>query len=79
MSKQQGVECDCLIRCGDDPWLSDGRSAPCARMKKQLAFERKMHRQMERAAELRKFYGVNSDFELIEKMHSEITRLEASA
>lgn len=22
-------ECDCLNDCGDDPWLKDGRSAPC--------------------------------------------------
>lgn len=21
--------CDCLNQCGDDPWLKDGRSAPC--------------------------------------------------
>lgn len=22
--------CDCLIHCGDDPWLTDGRAQPCA-------------------------------------------------
>jgi hypothetical protein len=22
--------CDCLNTCGDDPWLRDGRSEPCA-------------------------------------------------
>lgn len=23
------VTCDCLIYCGDDPWLTVGRAAPC--------------------------------------------------
>ena len=25
------VRCDCLTVCGDDPWLSDGRSRECQR------------------------------------------------
>lgn len=25
--------CDCLNYCGDDPWLQDGRAAPCDRKK----------------------------------------------
>lgn len=24
------LPCDCTCRCGDDPWLKTGRSAPCA-------------------------------------------------
>lgn len=24
-------KCDCLVHCGDDPWLEDGRTQPCAR------------------------------------------------
>ena len=23
--------CDCTVHCGDDPWLADGRAAPCVR------------------------------------------------
>ncbi len=23
--------CDCTARCGDDPWLRDGRAVPCSR------------------------------------------------
>lgn len=39
------MECDCLNRCGDDPWIKDGRSEPCenllaARLKDQQAKER---------------------------------------
>lgn len=26
--------CDCTVWCGDDPWLKDGRSEPCAHKKK---------------------------------------------
>lgn len=29
--------CDCLIHCGDDPWLRDGRATPCDRMKARTA------------------------------------------
>ena len=25
------VRCDCTCRCGDDPWLEDGRSRECKR------------------------------------------------
>lgn len=28
---EQVVDCDCLNFCGDDPWLTDGRSRPCDR------------------------------------------------
>jgi hypothetical protein len=31
------VKCDCLNDCGDDPWLRDGRSQPCDRLKKERA------------------------------------------
>ena len=31
------VPCDCLISCGDDPWLTLGKAAPCeARRKADL-------------------------------------------
>jgi hypothetical protein len=28
-------KCDCLNDCGDDPWLKDGRAAPCERLQQQ--------------------------------------------
>lgn len=35
------MKCDCLNDCGDDPWLRDGRSQPCERLKKERAAEAK--------------------------------------
>lgn len=32
-------DCDCFNACGDDPWLKDGRSQPCARRKEDLRRE----------------------------------------
>lgn len=29
--------CDCLNDCGDDPWLRDGRSKPCAALLRRRA------------------------------------------
>lgn len=29
-------DCDCLNRCGDDPWLSKGKAIPCATFKGTL-------------------------------------------
>ncbi|TCS35835.1 hypothetical protein EDC30_109134 [Paucimonas lemoignei] len=33
------VVCDCINWCGDDPWLRDGRSKPCAAALKRQAIE----------------------------------------
>lgn len=30
-------KCDCLIHCGDDPWLRNGRAQPCEHLKKEWA------------------------------------------
>lgn len=29
-ARQAPDQCDCTVHCGDDPWLKDGRSTPCA-------------------------------------------------
>jgi hypothetical protein len=29
--------CDCSARCGDDPWLKDGRATPCAYFRELVA------------------------------------------
>lgn len=42
------AKCDCLNVCGDDPWLSDGRAAPCASRQREAALQ--ALRQMERGA-----------------------------
>lgn len=31
--------CDCLNLCGDDPWLAQKRSRPCAALRKRQAFD----------------------------------------
>ncbi|MBT9492860.1 MAG: hypothetical protein IV107_11050 [Paucibacter sp.] len=45
-------ECDCLNWCGDDPWLKDGKSAPCAHLLTQRADKAAA---VERADRLKKF------------------------
>lgn len=44
-------KCDCLNRCGDDPWLADGRARPCAALVKerQRAAERERAREVLRS------------------------------
>ncbi len=37
--------CDCLIYCGDDPWLQDGRARPCDRKR---AADREIVERLER-------------------------------
>lgn len=32
-----GEPCDCTARCGDDPWLKDGRARPCEWLARLLA------------------------------------------
>ncbi len=32
-----GAPCDCTARCGDDPWLKDGRARPCEWLARLLA------------------------------------------
>jgi len=32
-----GSPCDCTARCGDDPWLKDGRARPCEWLARLLA------------------------------------------
>lgn len=47
MSATNLPSCDCLNWCGDDPWLRDGRAAPCQeridkeRREREQADERK--------------------------------------
>ena len=33
----KAVPCDCLNRCGDDPWLAKGKAEPCEASKKEAA------------------------------------------
>lgn len=44
------VPCDCLIFCGDDPWLQDGRSVPCAtKVARDAALKLHLEEQQQRA------------------------------
>lgn len=44
--------CDCLIYCGDDPWLKDGRAEPCAEKKKADAVAAGLARRVARTNRL---------------------------
>lgn len=44
--------CDCLIACGDDPWLADGRVQPCAYKKKRDADQARAVRRVARVNRL---------------------------
>jgi len=44
--------CDCLIWCGDDPWLQDGRATPCAEKKKADAAAARAARRVARTNRL---------------------------
>ena len=45
-------DCDCLNACGDDPWLKEGKSLPCARL---VAARAEEARQASALQQLRKF------------------------
>lgn len=34
------ARCDCLIHCGDDPWLATGKATPCPHLVARQAAER---------------------------------------
>lgn len=64
-------KCDCLVYCGDDPWLKDGRSKPCAQKvqkeeERRLAIEA-MNREKKDAARYRwlRDAAVNSNDEFL--------------
>ena len=35
-SRAVKVRCDCLNRCGDDPWIEQGKAMPCKTMRAYL-------------------------------------------
>lgn len=44
--------CDCTARCGDDPWLRDGRATPCPNLARELAAHQERARTRETARAL---------------------------
>ena len=36
---EHGHKCDCLIHCGDDPWLKTGKAVPCERAQQKARDE----------------------------------------
>lgn len=76
------MECDCLNRCGDDPWLKDGRSEPCenllaARLQDQQAKERA--EKVEQIANRYGTKGVLSLLDLIIRLDERVKRIESLA
>lgn len=70
------VSCDCLNHCGDDPWLKDGRSKPCEKLKLRQEQERQRALETVRVNLLMQQYGATTVYDLIEHLHSEVTRLQ---
>jgi len=71
------MNCDCLNDCGDDDRLKTGKVQPCEHMAKRLERQRLISEQVATITHLRQIYGADNIFELIEKMHAEIVRLDA--
>lgn len=69
-------ECDCLIYCGDDPWLNDGRVKPCKARLKALKQEAKVQKLREQIEPLYKFYAVKTLHELVLSQAQHIERLQ---
>jgi hypothetical protein len=70
-------ECDCLIHCGDDPWLAQGKSRPCDARIKSDQDAAEFHRQCERDNRLRKFYSLGRDDDLVAALCKQIDGLQA--
>jgi len=64
-------DCDCTVYCGDDPWLKNGRSKPCASMQAYLERQGKVQEIESKIARLCSVYRCNSFSELIQKLHFE--------
>lgn len=70
-------DCDCTVRCGDDPWLKTGKAQPCDTMLASQEHDRILTQQVALISQLRKTYGADSVITLLEKMNAEIARLDA--
>jgi len=71
------VQCDCLNHCGDDPWLKDGRSQPCASLLAEQLREKQERPQAEKVVEICNIYGTDNIADLIMIMQSKIEHLTA--
>jgi len=69
-------KCDCLNRCGDDPWLKDGRAVPCDNLVRQREQEHQRALETVRVNLLMQQYGVTTVYDLIEHLHGEVKRLQ---
>lgn len=69
------MTCDCTVRCGDDPWLKDGsgRATPCKNRQDLEERDRQVSDGLARITELRKTYDADTLFELLERMHTQVT------
>jgi hypothetical protein len=66
-------KCDCLDRCGDDPWIDENKCQPCPDYIARKAAEEqaKAHRTLMR------FYGVSDLLSLVDQQAHHIERLQA--
>lgn len=71
------VTCDCLNRCGDDPWLKDGRSQPCKHLLHRQALDLIAEQKAQAREPLYKFYGVSNIVDLVEAQATHIEKLQA--
>ena len=70
------MNCDCLNDCGDDPALKSGKVQPCENMLARIEQDRQVSEQLAKITELRKVYGASNLYELMDKMHAEVKRLQ---
>jgi hypothetical protein len=71
------THCDCLNRCGDDPWLHDGRAEACEHLVSQREADKLFEVQQLRRQVLYDFYAVNNIVDLVEAMAADVARLHA--
>ena len=71
------MNCDCLNDCGDDPDLKTGKVQPCPNMAKHQERERVLAKQVATIFRLSQLYRAENLFDLIEKMHAQITAYKA--
>lgn len=60
--------CDCLVYCGDDPRLKNGRAAPCERRAEQDRQRGQLAARAERVAYLRRELGCLDEVEALERL-----------
>lgn len=69
--------CDCLIHCGDDPWIKQGKVKPCNNRIKAEQDAAEFSRRDDRDNKLRNFYGLGRNDDLVAALCKQIDGLQA--